>query len=105
MEAVGEHGRAHPVGARVVEGGVNFSVFSENASAVELLLFTRPDNPFPAQVIPLARDFHFWHVFVPGLEAGATYAYRANGPSGGPFAFDREKALLDPYTRAVSAPH
>jgi glycogen operon protein len=96
-----EPGRAHPVGARVVDGGVNFSVFSENAAAVELLLFERPDDPFPAQVIPLARDFHFWHVFVPGVTAGATYAYRANGPSGGPFAFDREKVLLDPYARGV----
>jgi glycogen operon protein len=97
-----EPGRAHPVGARVVDGGVNFSVFSENASSVELLLFTRPDDPFPAQVVPLARDFHFWHVFVPGLGAGATYAYRANGPNGGPFGFDREKVLLDPYARGVS---
>jgi glycogen operon protein len=96
-----EPGRAHPVGARVVDGGVNFSVFSENASSVELLLFTRPDDPFPAQVVPLARDFHFWHVFVPGLGAGATYAYRANGPNGGPFGFDREKVLLDPYARGV----
>jgi isoamylase len=103
LATVVEPGRAHPVGARVVDGGVNFSVFSENASAVELLLFVRPDDPFPAQVVPLARDFHFWHVFVPGLEAGATYAYRADGPSGGPFAFDREKALLDPYARGVSA--
>jgi len=100
---VAEPGRAHPVGACVVEGGVNFSVFSENATAVELLLFARPGDPAPAQVIPLVRDFHFWHVFVPGLEAGATYAYRADGPSGGPFAFDREKALLDPYARSVSS--
>jgi isoamylase len=97
-----EPGRAHPVGARVVAGGVNFSVFSENASAVELLLFDRPDDPLPAQVIPLVRDFHFWHAFVPGLVAGAAYAYRADGPGGGPFAFDREKVLLDPYARGVS---
>src|SRR5260221_1732911 len=102
MEAVVEPGRAHPVGARVVEGGVNFSVFSENGSAVELLLFDRPDDALPAQVIPLTRDFHFWHVFVPGLGAGATYAYRAAGPSGGPFGFDHEKVLLDPYARGVS---
>src|SRR5258707_10215368 len=81
-------GRAHPVGARVVDGGVNFSVFSENASAVELLLFARVDDPVPTQVIPLVRDFHFWHVFVPSLEAGATYAFRADGPSGGPFGVE-----------------
>ena len=96
-----EPGRAHPVGARLVEGGVNFSVFSENATAVELLLFRRPHEAAPAQVIPLARDFHFWHLFVPGLRAGAAYAFRATGPSGGPFAFDGEKALLDPYARCV----
>jgi glycogen operon protein len=95
-------GYAHPVGASVVDGGVNFSVFAEHATAVELLLFERPDDPQPARVVPLVRDFHFWHVLVPGLGPGATYAYRADGPSGGPFAFDREKALLDPYARAVA---
>ena len=97
-----EPGRAHPVGASVVDGGVNFSVFSENASSVELLLFDRPDDASPAQVVPLARDFHFWHVFVPGVGAGATYAYRADGPSGGPFGFDHDKVLLDPYARDVA---
>jgi isoamylase len=45
-------GRAHPIGARVDGGGVNFSVFAEQTSAVELLLFTRPDDPFPDRVIP-----------------------------------------------------
>jgi glycogen operon protein len=98
---VSEPGRAHPVGARVVDGGVNFSVFSENATAVDLLLFERPDDPSPAEVIPLTRDFHFWHVFVPDLTAGAIYAYRADGPGSGPFAFDRDKVLLDPYARGV----
>ena len=97
-----EPGHAHPVGARVVAGGVNFSVFSENASSVELLLFDRADDPVPTQVIPLARDFHFWHAFVPGLAAGAVYAYRAAGPQGGPFRFDPEKVLLDPYARDVA---
>jgi glycogen operon protein len=96
-----EPGKAHPVGARVVDGGVNFSVFSEHADSVELLLFERPTDPEPASVVPLTRDFHFWHTFVRGLEAGATYAYRAAGPAGAPFRFDRQKALLDPYARRV----
>jgi pullulanase/glycogen debranching enzyme len=52
-----EPGHAHPVGAHVVEGGVNFSVFSENADSVELLLFDRQADPDPARVIPLTRDF------------------------------------------------
>ena len=96
-----EPGTAHPVGVRVVAGGANFSVFSENAASVELLLFAQPTDPEPAKVVPLTRDFHFWHVFVPGVAAGATYAFRAAGPAGAPFRFDRDKALLDPYARSV----
>ena len=96
-----EAGRAHPVGALIVDGGVNFSVFSENADSVELLLFDRPTDATPATVIPLTRDFHFWHSFVPGVTAGATYAFRASGPAGAPFRFDPNKALLDPYARSV----
>jgi isoamylase len=94
-------GLAHPVGAHVVDGGVNFSVFAENATSVELLLFERPTDAEPARILPLAPDFHFWHVFVPALGAGATYALRANGPAGPPFHFDGDKALLDPYARSV----
>lgn len=37
-------GRSSPLGATVVAGGVNFSVFSRGASAVELLLFDREDT-------------------------------------------------------------
>jgi isoamylase len=98
---VAEPGRAHPVGARVVAGGVNFSVFSENADSVELLLFDEPTAREPARVVPLERDFHFWHAFVPGVEPGATYAFRATGPAVAPFRFDGDKALLDPYARSV----
>jgi isoamylase len=94
-------GRSHPVGARVIDGGVNFSVCAENATKVELLLFDRPDAQAPARVVQLAPDFHFWHVFVPGLGAGAVYAFRATGPTGGAFGFDPDKALLDPYARCV----
>ena len=96
-----EPGHAHPVGARVVDGGVNFSVFSENADSVDLLLFEHPTDPVPSRVVPLTRDAHFWHAFVPGAGAGTTYAFRADGPTGGPFRFDREKVLLDPYARRV----
>jgi glycogen operon protein len=96
-------GRAHPLGARDVDGGVNFSVFLENAGSVELLLFARPEDPEPASVLPLFRDFHFWHAFVHGVAPGTAYAFRAAGPAGGAFAFDREKVLLDPYARCVVA--
>jgi glycogen operon protein len=98
---VAAKGSAHPVGATPMDGGVNFSVFSEYADAVELLLFARPDDASPARVVELTRDFHFWHTFVAGVRPGTAYAFRAAGSAAPPFAFDHEKALLDPYAREI----
>jgi isoamylase len=102
-------GQAHPLGATVVPGGVNFSLFSRHADAVELLLFDASDSPAPAQVVPLDprihKSFHFWHVFVEGLRPGAHYAYRVDGPwkpeEG--HRFDAEKVLIDPYATGNTA--
>ena len=74
-------GSSYPLGATVWPGGVNFSVYADKASAVELLLFDGVDDPQPAQVIRLDprqhRTYHYWHAFVPGVQAGQLYAYRA----------------------------
>jgi glycogen operon protein len=71
-----ETGVAHPLGAVPDEYGVNFSLFSEHATSVELLLFAKHDDPQPFQVILLDpiqhRTFHFWHVYVRGLRPGIT---------------------------------
>jgi len=91
-------------------GGVNFSVFSRGAVAVDLLLFDREDDPRPTRVIPINpvtnRVYHYWHVFVPGLQPGQLYGYRVHGPfdpaSG--MRFDPAKVLLDPYGRGVVVP-
>ena len=48
-----EPGRPHPLGATVDKEGVNFSVFSRNATTVELLLFERQDDVQPIQIIKL----------------------------------------------------
>src|SRR5438552_12966574 len=78
-----EAGRAHPLGAVPDADGVNFAIFSEHATAVELLLFDDHDDIEPIQVVKLdARlnnTFCFWHVYVRGLRAGAHYAYRVDG--------------------------
>jgi glycogen operon protein len=105
-----ETGKSYPVGATVSPEGVNFSVFSKNATAVEVLLFDRVEDPRPARVISLDprknRTYHYWHCFVPGLERGRLYGYRAVGPfepqQG--LRFDPEKVLLDPYGRSVAVP-
>ena len=100
-----EPGHPHPLGATPTAEGVNFSLFSGNATGVELLLFKEHDDPQPSQVIVLDpyvnKTFHFWHVHVPGLKPGAHYAYRVDGPqdlSAG-HRFNRNKVLIDPYAR------
>jgi glycogen operon protein len=103
-------GRSYPLGATNLPGGVNFSVFSRHATGMELALFDREDDPRPARVIPIDpagnRSYHYWHVFVPGVQPGQLYGYRVHGPfdpaSG--MRFDPAKVLLDPYGRGVVVP-
>jgi len=101
---------AHPLGATLLDGGANFSVYSRDAARLELLLFDAVDDARPARVIALDparhRTYHYWHVFVPGLVAGQLYAYRAHGPADPPgrLRFDPGKVLLDPYGRGVAVP-
>src|SRR5574340_1234063 len=96
-----EPGHPHPLGAIPDENGVNFAVFSERATSVELLLFDRHDDPEPIQTIQLDpykhKTFYFWHVYVRGLKPGANYAYRVDGPRdlhGRGDRFNRNKVLL-----------
>ena len=103
-------GQSSPLGATPAGNGVNFSVYSRDASGVELLLFDREDDVRPARVISLDpfinRTYHYWHVFVPGVREGQIYAYRVLGsfdPTTG-MRFDNSKVLLDPYGRAVVVP-
>jgi len=103
-------GTAIPIGATAGPGGVNFSVYADKAEAVELLLFDGVDDPQPAQVFRLDprlhRTYHYWHAFVPGVQAGQIYAYRALGPNAPRRGLhhDADKVLLDPYGRCVAMP-
>lgn len=100
-------GQAYPLGAQMRPGGVNFSIFSKNCTALELLLFDDADQPQPSRVIPLDprvnKTFYYWHVFVPGIGAGQLYGYRAYGPYAPErgLRFDSGKVLVDPYTKVV----
>lgn len=100
-------GESFPLGATVHPTGVNFCIFSENATAIRLLLFDSPNSRQPTETIRLDpkinKTFYYWHVFVPGLKAGQIYAYRVNGefsPQQGQ-RFDNTKVLLDPYAKAI----
>ena len=103
-------GASAPLGATVLPGGVNFSVFSKHAVLLELLLFDDENATEPARIIPLRADqhrtYHYWHSFVPGLRPGQVYAYRAHGtfdPDRG-LRFDADKVLVDPYGLVVAVP-
>jgi isoamylase len=98
-------GSSHPLGATAQPNGVNFSLFSQYATGVQLLLFAAAADPKPIQTIELDpfvnKTFHFWHVFVQGLGPGTHYAFRVNGPfdlSVGS-RFNANKVLIDPYAR------
>ncbi len=110
MKADYETGRSSPLGATVCDGGVNFSVYSRTASGMELLFFNHEDDSRPARVIPIDpasnRTYQYWHAFVPGVEPGQIYGYRAQGPydPANGMRFDPSKVLLDPYGRGVLVP-
>src|SRR5262249_37080971 len=104
------NGSSTPIGATVLPGGVNFSIFSRSATGVDLLLFDREDDARPARAIRIDprdnRTYHYWHTFVPGIGAGQIYAFRVHGPCDPTTGcrFDPTKVLLDPYGRAVVVP-
>jgi glycogen operon protein len=97
-----------PWGTQETEGGVNFAIFSRDASRVQLDLFDHPDDALPARVIDLDsarnRTGDVWHVWVEGIGPGQLYAYRVDGPyepsEGHRFNFNR--LLLDPFATAIS---
>ena len=104
-----EAGRSHPLGAVADAGGVNFSVYAADASAVTLLLFDAWDSAEPIAAIELDprvnRTFQFWHVYVGGAAPGLHYAYRVGGPqdlTGSGDRYNPNKVLLDPYARGVT---
>ncbi len=103
-------GRPYPLGAQVVDGGTNFSVWSRTASQVDLLLFDHVDDSRPSQAISLDpqqnRTSSFWHVHVPGVGSGQVYVWRVHGafdPSAG-LRHDSSALLLDPYGVGVAVP-
>src|SRR5258705_9527132 len=79
-----KNGCSDPIGATLVRGGVNFSLFSRTASKIDLLLFDSEDDARPSRVIPIDpaanRTYHYWHAFVPGLQPGQIYGFRVHGP-------------------------
>ena len=97
-------GQPYPLGATWDGAGVNFSLFSEHATGVELCLFDGPDVQEASHYIPLRQyTDQVWHIYLPEVRPGQRYGYRVSGPyepeSG--HRFNPSKLLLDPYAKAI----
>jgi len=95
-------------GTSVTSKGVNFSVFSRNATKVFLELFEKEDSSEPYQTIELNPEINktgdIWHVFVQGLKPGALYLYRVDGPFNPSHGhrFDKDNYLFDPKAKGFT---
>ncbi len=98
-------GNPYPRGANWDGKGTNFSVFSENAEKVELLLFDTKESVVPAGIVELTeRTTTTWHSYLPGVRPGQLYGYRAYGPYDPQkgHRFNPSKMLIDPYAKAIA---
>lgn len=102
-------GKPAPFGATVCDGGVNFAIYSSNASSAILCFFTLADlkENRVAEEIQLDprvnKTGNVWHVFIEGALVGMLYGYKFDGkfsPGEGHY-FDYSRILLDPYAKAV----
>jgi len=97
-------GAPHPQGATWDGIGVNFAVYSENATRVDLCLFDELNVP-EKEIITLREcTGHVWHCYIPGMTIGQLYGYRVYGPNNPEHGlrFNASKLLIDPYARAIA---
>ncbi|VTU01973.1 glycogen debranching protein : Isoamylase OS=Isosphaera pallida (strain ATCC 43644 / DSM 9630 / IS1B) GN=Isop_2400 PE=4 SV=1: CBM_48: Alpha-amylase [Gemmataceae bacterium] len=96
-------GRPYPLGATWDGTGVNFAVFSENATRIELCLFESAEGRSEQRIELTERTDQVFHAYLPDALPGQFYAYRAHGPyepeKG--HRFNPNKLLFDPYAKAV----
>ncbi|MBI2457661.1 MAG: glycogen debranching protein GlgX [candidate division NC10 bacterium] len=97
-------GNPYPLGASWDGSGVNFALFSEHATGVELCLFDGRDGNQEVARIPVAEHTdQVWHIYLPEVRPGQRYGYRVHGPyePANGHRFNPAKLLLDPYAKAI----
>src|SRR6184192_1724608 len=98
-------GYPYPLGATWLGNGVNFALFSEHATSVDLCLFDSMEAPEENVRIPVTEHTdQVWYIFLPEVRPGQLYGYRVSGPyepeTG--IRFNSSKLLLDPYVKAIA---
>jgi isoamylase len=98
-------GFPYPLGATWLGNGVNFALFSEAATSVDLCLFDNIDARQENVRIPMTEHTdQVWHVFLPDVRPGQLYGFRVSGPYEPErgLRFNSSKLLLDPYAKAIA---
>ena len=97
-------GRPYPLGATWDGTGVNFAVYSESATNVELCLYDNGSRAETERVTISETTAFVHHCYVPGIQPGQLYGYRVDGPwdPANGLRFNPSKLLVDPYSMAIS---
>ena len=97
-------GKPFPLGATWDGTGVNFAVYSENATKVELCLYDNRSRKEYERFEVKENTAFTWHCYIPGVQPGQLYGYRVHGPwePQRGLRFNPAKLLIDPYAQAVS---
>ena len=97
-------GKPYPLGATWDGAGVNFALFAEHATKVELCLFDSHEAGAESKCIKLPEYTDMvWHGYFPDVEPGQLYGYRVYGPydPAKGHRFNHNKVVLDPYAKAI----
>lgn len=98
-------GHPYPLGATWDGNGVNFALYADNATGVELCLFDSNNSIAESAKIELTEQtHHIWHIYLPDAKPGQLYGYRVHGPyePQNGHRFNPFKLLIDPYAKAIA---
>jgi isoamylase len=98
-------GKPFPLGATWDGAGTNFTLYTENATAVELCLFDHENAGQESAKFNITEQTDFtWHIYLEGVQPGQLYGFRVHGPfePENGHRFNSNKLVLDPYAKAVS---
>ncbi len=96
-------GQPYPLGSTPDQLGTNFALFSDHAERVTLCLYDPTGTEEIDRVDVEECTNGVWHVYLPGVEAGAVYGYRVDGPwdPANGHRFNANKLLIDPYAKEL----
>jgi isoamylase len=96
-------GDPYPRGATWDGEGVNFSVFSQHATKVELCIFDASGRRELQRIEFRERTDDMWHAYLPEARPGLLYGYRVHGPydPAKGHRFNPNKLLIEPYAKHI----